>query len=341
MTYGRSGLKFCALTIFALAGWLKIRLTARPVLIILTYHRILPKDHPARLSEQPGMVTSPEALQNHVRCMKTLGAVPTHLDEWLSKRSKGDKLPKLAVALTFDDGWRDNYQYAYPVLKAEEVPATVFLVSRFVDTDRTFWPEQVLQLLTTEAIPNKRTELEWLIPYLPGQRETMAPLSLLDADEVVSKLKELDDQTIVQKLAASHSTETTPTSGSKVRSILNSDELHEMASDGLVRYGAHTQNHFRLNRLNSLPQIKQEIVDCLGDLQPLGQAAVPIFCYPNGDITDTGEDLVEQHYQAACTTKTGWNPSDRDAYDLHRFNLHDGNSDSTRMLLATIGRGIL
>lgn len=343
MAFFRSLVKSGVLTLLAGYGWLRIRFSRTPTLLILTYHRVLPSDDPSRNAEQPGMLTSPDALDKHIRVAKKLGAEPIHLDDWLSRNSQGKTLPKLAVVFTFDDGWRDNYQYAYPCLKAHSAPATIFLVTRMIDTDRTFWPEQILTLLTYQPIPADDNVFDWLTPLIPSNVNGAngQALTLIEADEVITRLKSLDDAAILaglDKIYQKHP-ELAPTESS--RSILNTSELAEMSENDLVRYGAHTRHHFRLNRLESEDTLKEEIVGCLKDIKALSNASVPVFCYPNGDITDKGEALVSEHYKAACTTKTGWNRAGCNPYDLHRFNLHDGNSYSGRTLLATIGRGLL
>lgn len=343
MAFFRSLIKSGALSVLACYGWLRLRLVNKPTLLILTYHRILPKDSPERAAEQPGMVTSPQALENHIRVARKLGAEPIHLSDWLDRHGQGKPLPRLAVAFTFDDGWQDNYQYAYPTLQAEKAPATIFLVTKLIDTSKTFWPEQVLSLLTRRVIPDKAPDFDWLRPFLPTKpiSNGSTPLSLLEADAVIARLKSLEDAAIIdglEKIYEAHPEFAPTTSG---RTILSSSELAEMSKDGLVMYGAHTRHHYRLNRLKDEKTLKEEIVDCLEDLGYLGQSATPVFCYPNGDITGKGENLVSNTYKAACTTKTGWNLAGCNPYDLHRFNLHDGNSHSKRTLLATIGRGLL
>ncbi|WP_286219885.1 polysaccharide deacetylase family protein [Marinobacter apostichopi] len=341
MAHLRSGLKYFVLGALAVYGWIRMRLTSKSTLIILTYHRILPDHHSDRHVEQPGMVTSPEVLRSHIRLMQSVGAVPVHLDDWLSMRVKNEYLPKLSFALTFDDGWQDNYRYAFPVLSSEATPATIFLVTGLLDTHRVFWPEQILKLLTSAALDKSSPEFQWLCPFLPSESSSDSPLTLEQADEVISRLKALDDKTILDHLAGVPKAAVAATPEESFRPILNSTELSEMAASNLVRFGAHTQNHFRLNRIDSAPTLRDEIVGCQEDLKRLGRSAVPIFCYPNGDITADGQKLVKENYQAACTTKIGWNPQSRDAFDLRRFNLHDGNSSSPRKLFATIGRGIL
>lgn len=343
MAFFRSLVKSSALTVLACYGWLRVRLSNKPTLLILTYHRILPAGDPLRATEQPGMVTSPDALDKHIRLSRKLGAEPIHLNDWLERDKQGHSLPRLAVAFTFDDGWRDNYQYAYPRLKCQKTPATIFLVTQMIDTDKTFWPEQVLGILTSHPIPINDNSFDWLRPHLPTPTSgnDASPLSLIEADSVVTRLKSMDDAALLENLENLYGAypELAPSDSS--RSILNCSELQEMSRDNLVRYGAHTRHHYRLNRLKDDQVLKKEIVDCLSDIKALGNAYVPVFCYPNGDITGKGETLVSDHYDAACTTKTGWNRSGCNHYDLHRFNLHDGNSYSNRTLLATIGRGLL
>lgn len=343
MAFFRSLVKSGALTVLACYGWLRVRLSNKPALLILTYHRILPADSPERAVEQPGMVTSPQALENHIRFARKLGAEPVHLSDWLDRNRQGKPLPKLAVAFTFDDGWQDNYQYAYPALKAQNAPATIFLVTRMIDTDKTFWPEQVLSLLTSKTIPENDPSFDWLRRHMPegAAHDTSRPLSLLEADDVIARLKSLEDATILASLQQVYTSHPDMAPAETSRSILSGSELTEMAKNGLVMYGAHTRHHYRLNRLKDEKTLKEEIVGCLQDLKSLGEAAIPVFCYPNGDITGKGEALVSDNYQAACTTKTGWNLAGCNPYDLHRFNLHDGNSHSNRTLLATIGRGLL
>ena len=339
----RSIIKFWALSAFAVYGWLCVKFTRRPTLIILTYHRVLPESAIERKREQPGMVISPRNLERHIGLTRSLGAVFTHLDEWLEKKATGAPLPKLAVAFTFDDGWRDNYAHGYPVLHREQIPATIFLVTQLVDTDKTFWPEQVLRLLTSNTISTNDNSFGWLRPHLPVSvtEGECRPLSLLEGDEVISRLKSMDDESILANLEKVYEANPHLAPAKTERAILSSSELDEMSTGGLVRYGAHTRHHYRLNRLDNKQLLKEEIAGCSDDLKALDTASVPIFCYPNGDITSEGEALVSENYEAACTTKTGWNRADCDPYDLHRFNLHDGNSHSSRALLATIGRGLL
>lgn len=60
----------------------------------------------------------------------------------------GMEFPPRSCLITFDDGWKDNYTYAYPVLKRHHIPALIFLTTDFIGTSRAFWHEQLGDLLS-------------------------------------------------------------------------------------------------------------------------------------------------------------------------------------------------
>ena len=59
---------------------------------------------------------------------------PISLDQMAQHIQNGTSLPSKAVAVTFDDGYRDNYENAYPILRKYNIPATFFLTTGFIGT---------------------------------------------------------------------------------------------------------------------------------------------------------------------------------------------------------------
>ena len=282
------------------------------------------------------MVASPDALKLHLELFQSLGAKFVDLEDWVTRRNNGAPPPKLSVAVTFDDGWRDNYLYAYPILKSFNAPATIFLVSQYINSDRVFWPEKVIAYASMTPELRPAPIANWLREFADGTPFDRRSLSIEEADILINNLKSLDDQSILTHLG----NQERPEKGAE-RQILNVKELHEMRDSGLIRFGAHTRQHLRLNLLADPLLLRDEIALCKRDLDELELGGISLFCYPNGDITNEGEKLVSQTYIGACATQTGLNGPDASPHHLKRFNFHDGNGCSKRLCLSTIGRGII
>ena len=335
-------LRYTRNSLFAGIALLKIRLKHSPSLIILTYHRILPSQSPLRQIEQPGMIASPEALDMHIGLLKRLGAEFVSLESWLVAKSENRKLPRLAVAVTFDDGWQDNYEHAFPVLEKQRIPATIFLVSQRINTPWLFWPEQVLELLVNHSQYLDHEALQWLQPFLGSGKTSnnfSKPFTISEADEVINRLKSLDDRSIEANLEqARESLKGTGVSDISARQLLNQQELTTMLESEFISFGAHTRHHYRLNHLTSPSEVESEIIGSYQDLKELHLKPVGIFCYPNGDITKQAEKFVQEHFIAACTTGRGWNTFPLNPFHLRHFNFHDGNGSTPLSFLATLGR---
>lgn len=99
--------------------------------VVLMYHRVLPD---ARPDVDPGMFVTASAFEHHLRFLKSRYELVTidAFGDWMSDRRQVARPP---CALTFDDGWRDNYDVAFPLLQRYDAPATVFLVTSWIGRD--------------------------------------------------------------------------------------------------------------------------------------------------------------------------------------------------------------
>ena len=94
--------------------------------IILGYHHILPEDHAWIKFLQPGMYVTTKTFQEHIIFLKNnYEIVPLHKIQLRTQKKK--------CVITFDDGWSDNFKYAYPLLKKYNVPATIFLTTGMIE----------------------------------------------------------------------------------------------------------------------------------------------------------------------------------------------------------------
>ena len=317
------------------------RTPGRESLLILMYHRILPSDHPELPIIQPGMVVYPETFRLHLRVLKERFEV-VHLGDWLTRLANGKPLPKKACAITFDDGWRDNYDHAYPALQAAGLPATIFLVSDKVGTSSTFWPESLARIIWNSGLGHapavwNAPEFAWLrqlgVSYPFGSK----PATRSELDAIIHACKQFTDAELYQRLASMESYVAAVQTGVKP-DILDWNQINEMARSGLLRFGSHTRNHVRLSNAIDAQVLLDEIQTSRRVIEAHTHQPADIFCYPNGDYTPQVKRLVQDHYQAACTTKRGWNDTMTDRYQMKRIGLQqDVAFDETSFLARLSG----
>ncbi len=113
-----------------------------PTIAILCYHDI---------SDDPGAredAIPPDTLRAHIHRAKASGWTFVRVSDLLAARAHPESLPERALALTFDDGYRSFVTRALPILREEHVPATLAIVSDFVDNP----PEQAPPILSWTEI---------------------------------------------------------------------------------------------------------------------------------------------------------------------------------------------
>lgn len=110
---------------------------------ILMYHSVNPVQNP----KIRGLIVSPEGFRKQMRFLKERRYNVVSLEALVDMISLGKKIPPKTVAITFDDGYKDNYQYAFPVLKEYRLPATFFIIVNEVSrrqNDRLSWRELMI-----------------------------------------------------------------------------------------------------------------------------------------------------------------------------------------------------
>lgn len=297
---------------------------------VLMYHRILPVSDPRFQLEEPGMLVQPDTFDRHIQEMKRSFDLVS-LSQWLDAHARGETLPERACAITFDDGWADNYQYAFPILKAHSAPATLFAVADKIGTDFQFWPNIVANLLLSDAA-NAMAQHPVLAAAVSGLQGKPSPDQI---SAVIHRLKQQRDGDIFNALA---DIEWQALCANPVQPALMSwDELREMKDSGLVDVGSHTCSHRRLTSALTDEELRYEIVRSQQLLQERLQAPIDLFCFPNGDYNESALALVQQHYRAAVTTQRGINRvAGLNLHELTRIGLHEEVSHSRRLLRARL-----
>lgn len=316
------------------------RIKERPWLLILAYHRVLPTGHPDRTTEQPGMYVSPDTLALHLKVLRRYFTI-TPLSQWIAGVVRGE-VPDRACAITFDDGWRDNFDHAFPVLRSEGVPATIFLVSDYVGSSYQFWPTRLARLLLDQDGSDRhrrlRASLGALGDGVSGFEGEGSAFSQREVDEVIGRCKsQYTDQEIMAFLDAA---ERKPAESARLaeRDILTWDEIRVMSDSGLIEFGSHTRRHIRLESRTTTEVMREEIVGSKRVLEERLGRPVHMFCYPNGDYCPAAVELVRNAYSAAVTMNRGTNPRSCNPYLLRRVGVHDAASNTRNSFLAWLAR---
>ena len=293
-----------------------------PRLWVLMYHRILPPHDARHREEEPGMIVTPESFSQQVRQLKNIFTI-IPLSEWVERRDRGKPLPERACAITFDDGWRDNYEYAFPILQQEQVPATVFAVSHMIGTQQHFWPNRLARLLrASEREPLQ--QYSWLTG-LPGYR-ARGELTRDEIAGIIAGCKRYSDDFLQSQLTLME--EELDITEPYEAPLMDWSQLNAMQSSGLVEIGSHTRYHCRLGGEMPDARLEQEIVGSREHLQQQLGKPVTLFCYPNGDTSPAATRLVREHYRAAVTTQRGINRPETSPQTLLRIGVHDDVSNT-------------
>jgi peptidoglycan/xylan/chitin deacetylase (PgdA/CDA1 family) len=196
---------------------------------------------------------------------------PVPLGELVTALHGQGALPPRALAVTFDDGYADNFRLALPVLRALAIPATVYVATGGLDDGDPFWVAgvRVLVLRARDAV------------RLPG----MAPVALpADGDRaavaktIVRALVPLDTGERRDQLAAAAAAAGVDLRQALRGTMLTTGQVRELHDAGWT-IGAHTVTHGNV-ALMPAAQAEREIVESRDTLAAASGAPVEHFCYP-------------------------------------------------------------
>jgi peptidoglycan/xylan/chitin deacetylase (PgdA/CDA1 family) len=291
---------------------------------ILTYHRVVSTKELDAQRIQPGMYVTAETFAMQMHFLKAHFSVIS-FPELLRLWSDGTwNAEERYCVVTFDDGWLDNYVHALPVLKRNGLPATVFLPTTYVGTERWFWPDQLAWLwqhVAAQSGEKRREAVTALERQFAGLAGAEISLTKMDADSIIERCKTLTGEQIDAVIMAWERTLglTLP----RDRQVITWTEAQEMSAGG-VSFGSHSATHRILTRLDA-HELRDEIEGSWRSLSERSVATVPVFCYPNGDWSaELARSVEAAGYAAATTTEFGYEDgAPSRPFGLRRINIHN------------------
>lgn len=289
-------------TLYFSGAHLALRPFVRGVGVILTLHHVRPPRlegfQPNRLLE-----VSPLFFANVIRRLRRSGIDIVSLDEMHRRLTEGD-FRRRFVCVTFDDGYRDLLQWAYPILKKYDVPFALYIPTSFPDRIGELW-WLALERVIAE---NDRIGL-----YMAGKERRIECSETFEKREVFDQLywwlrsRETEDEIrqTVRDLCGRY--------GVDLKAICNElcmswEDIAELARDPLVTIGAHTVNHIILKKapdqvVRAEMSMSRAVIEAAIGMRPMH------FAYPVGDRTSAGPRefaiAAELGFKTAVTTQPG------------------------------------
>jgi peptidoglycan/xylan/chitin deacetylase (PgdA/CDA1 family) len=276
--------------------------------VILMYHRVVrvARD-PWYLAVWPDRFAEQIAALVHVRRVVPL--------QWLSAELAQGRMPRKVAAITFDDGYADVLTEARPVLERYKCPATVFLVTGAIGSNRAFWWDELSRIVLEPPSLPSELEIEiadrvyrWRPVISPGSTSAEvagcpdASKEQLHSDlwELLRPLEPGLRQEFLIRLGNWAGIQIEPTSAHRP---LSAEEVGRLAEPGFIDIGAHTVTHPVLTFLDEAGQ-RSEIENSRHICEALIGQPIHAFAYPFGELDATSAACVrEAGFACACTTQ--------------------------------------
>ena len=291
--------------------------------IILNYHRIV-DDSSRYLSKGPVVHHPIKHFKKEISYLKKNYQILS-MDEVVQRMKSGLGFKKPSVAITFDDGYLDNYTLAYPVLKKHGVPAITYIVTSFIGTSERIWTDQIEQaLLETkkdcfilpELFSNEKLRIR--------TKEEREQVNIKVAEALKLRPNE-ERRELMRNLFKILELDDTCGSNLKSRMMLNWGEVQKMAQNDIT-IGAHSHTHPILSRMPP-HEAKEDIFISKKVIEENLGIKVKHFAFPNGREEDFTEELRDYCRQI-----------DFESVASVVYGMNNGQNDSV-MKLKRIGAG--
>ncbi|HWP23818.1 MAG TPA: polysaccharide deacetylase family protein [Candidatus Binatia bacterium] len=250
------------------------------------------------------------------------------------ERLRSNDLPPNLLAITFDDGYRDNFTHAFPVLRRLGLPATIFLATDAIGTGRVLWQDRVFAALretratVLENFPGDGAPIR-IGGYSDRQGALIRILKFLWSLEEGERSAWVDK--VIRQLGVQN----------RIKSdglMLNWEDVRHMSQRGIT-FGSHTVTHPVLSKI-SLQRAREEIRASKTIIESNLQAPVKHFAYPVGRREDFTDEIKKEvraaGFESAVTTIFGVNDSRQDLLELRRATPWDHDIDAFALQLSYI-----
>jgi peptidoglycan/xylan/chitin deacetylase (PgdA/CDA1 family) len=307
----------------------------RRIPLILTYHRVIEKLDETLDYSQPGMVVAVSTFDRQLAVLKRHFQMVS-LDAVLADGDDAPARPRCAI--TFDDGWRDNYEQALPILEKHRIPATIFLATDFIGTDRAFWHTQLIHALVhgdASRLAGHEATLTTLPASVRGALNRLVALgralAARDLDELIETLKVSCDEEVIELAvrAVGRAMGVQEQAVPGRRFFLDWGQVSEMAAAGVV-IASHGCSHRIMTRL-SLHDVREEMTRSRVEIERRTGRPAEHFAFPNEAASAALLSLAQSAgYRTVCAGGLAPPAGHAGIQSLRRLGMHEGVSSDGR-----------
>lgn len=285
--------------------------------VILMYHSI---NEVSNERIYAANIVSPVNFAQQMRYLASCAQVIS-LDKYVDYVRDGTQLPADSVILTFDDGYKDSFTNAYPVLRKYGLPATFFLPTAYIGTGEAKWDDRLSYFIRRSAIKEFSVESDiWQGSRLfatPGKKAKLKAI-----DQLVRSLggvSSLDRQRVLEQMQSPLQVDPGELDTSDL--MLSWQDVRKMSKATGISFGAHGVTHSRLSDL-SVEAARWEIIGSKDRIEIAIDRPVRFFSYPFGGPDDFNGQikniLRSEGFECAVTSVYGRNDSGSDLLQLRR-----------------------
>jgi peptidoglycan/xylan/chitin deacetylase (PgdA/CDA1 family) len=268
--------------------------------VIFMLHHVRPEP-PQEFEPNRILKVTPDFLDGVISHVLEAGFEVLALDQVRTRL--GEEGGRPFACFTFDDGYRDNREFAYPLFKKHGVPFTVYIPTDFADGKGDLW------WLVLERILRQAYEVEVPMDGETRRFQTVSTAEKYAAFDTIywwlRGLPELEARAVVADLAKQNGFDA---EGLCTELAMSWDEIRALAADPLVTIGAHTRRHLALGKLSVVEACEEMDLSIRRVTAELGRPCRH-FCYPYGCEASAGEREFalarELGIETAVTTRKG------------------------------------
>ncbi len=239
-------------------------------------------------------------------------------DELIEISIKNTKIPKQSAAVTFDDGYKDNYELAFPILKSLNIPAVFFIPTQSIIERKLGWWEIISYLVKKSSSKSLEVNSK-KISIVDNQEKKQAIAHLIE----LFKTTPFSETENLLTLISEQCRVNFPSTETQSQNLMSWEEVKEVSNNGIT-IGSHTHSHRVLSTISESNQL-EELNKSKTILEDKLKKEINLIAYPVGGYNtfsnNTKKLAQESGYKIGFSFNTGINQQQiNDCYDIKRVN---------------------